>query len=134
MFRTHQEKKRCKVLEGRRRKTLKNRRENNETTHAGYTWLLDDSHSSLECRTQAGGRNGDVCVASTAEVLLSETGGKTPTQPGTERQRQRQQIVLRGAFKGGALPACTSAQLRPETPPRENRTISIGPELQPEAS
>lgn len=61
----------------------------------GLTPIL---HWSAGDRPDAG-RDGDVCVPSTAEALLSETGGKTPTQPGTERQgHQGQQIVLRGAF------------------------------------
>lgn len=75
-----------------------------------WTWihavvgLMPILHWSAGHRPEAG-RDGDVRVPSTAEALLSETGGKTPTQPGTERQdHQRQQIILRGAFNLGPLP------------------------------
>lgn len=82
----------------------------------GLTPIL---HWNAGHRPEAG-RDGDVCVPSTAEARLSETGGKTPTQPGTERQdHQRQQMVLRGAFNLGPLPVAQRTSDREPHPEKK---------------
>lgn len=95
--------------------------------HADTRGRWFDACSSVECRTQARGRKGRRRERpSTAEALLSGTGGRSPTRPGTERQEQeRQQSCLQ--------PPTPDQELHPQkkTGPPESELLEE--QLQPEA-
>lgn len=112
----------CKVHDRRTTEKILERQMQKEDTRCSAPW--SEGHLPWRAGRRPAEGRGDV---STAQARLSETGGRTPTQPGTERQDQD---VMSRLLSGAG--ASFNPERRPAARSREDpraRDIPIGLQL-----